>query len=72
MKNSIIEKSKIPVTAGIMMTHNGRLLNDEKARLSAAMIRAYDTIHVQLTMPGGSVSDDELLKNAPELYKEKM
>ena len=54
------------------MTHNGRLLNDEKARLSAAMIRAYDTIHVQLTMPGGSVSDDELLKNAPELYKEKM
>ena len=56
------------------MTHKGKLLHNEEARLNECLIKAYDTIQVQIPLPGGSDSegDLELLKNNPEAYAAKI
>ena len=51
------------------------MLQNQRAELGECLIKAYDTIQVQMPLPGGSDSEgdlEELKKNNPAAYLAKM
>ena len=75
LKKLVIHTATKAATAAersIILTHNGKLLHNERAQLREQRIKAYDTIQAQIPLPGGSQEEPdyelEALKDKPEEY----